>query len=316
MSIRSAAAALAAFVVLASGAGAATLEGRYSSLAVLGDSLSDPGNLFAQVGVPPSPPYFNGRFSNGPVYADLLAQDFGALGRPVVNVAFGGAQAATDGDFIPDLPAQLGLLAANLPAAAVGANGLGIVFAGANDILGTVGAGDAVEAARDAARAVVDAARALRVFGFAEVAVFTLLDLGQIPRFQLVEPLLADEASAATAAFNRELRRSLRPLGEERRRVRLLDAAAFLNDTLAGVAQPVLPCLSTVAALDTVPACEGFAFFDDVHPTAAVHAAFADYVEAELLAPPPVVPLPAAGLLLVTGLGGFAVLRRRRSVAP
>ncbi|HFC04565.1 MAG TPA: autotransporter domain-containing protein, partial [Rhizobiales bacterium] len=57
------------------------------------------GNLFATIGQPPVP-YFNGRFSNGPVWTELLAGGFGSMNSPFqgtgvtgnVNLAFGGAQ--------------------------------------------------------------------------------------------------------------------------------------------------------------------------------------------------------------------------------
>jgi phospholipase/lecithinase/hemolysin len=57
----------------------------YSGLYVFGDSLSDAGNVFAFSGatVPLSPPYFEGRFSNGPNYADLLAQQLGLTQNPI-----------------------------------------------------------------------------------------------------------------------------------------------------------------------------------------------------------------------------------------
>jgi len=38
--------------------------------------------------IPSSPPYFEGRFSNGPVWNEYLADD---LGIPLINRAFGGA---------------------------------------------------------------------------------------------------------------------------------------------------------------------------------------------------------------------------------
>src|ERR1700756_3920216 len=45
---------------------------RSSTLVVFGDSLSDNGNLFALTGFP-QPPAWEGRSSNGPVYAEQLA---------------------------------------------------------------------------------------------------------------------------------------------------------------------------------------------------------------------------------------------------
>ena len=71
----------------------------FSNLVVFGDSLSDTGNLFkvSEGLFPPSPPYFEGRFSNGNLVVDLLAdslelaenQSFLEDGS---NYAFGGAQ--------------------------------------------------------------------------------------------------------------------------------------------------------------------------------------------------------------------------------
>jgi len=49
----------------------------YDKMIVFGDSLSDNGNFFYHVSdkhIPETPPYFQGRFSNGPVWVELLAQ--------------------------------------------------------------------------------------------------------------------------------------------------------------------------------------------------------------------------------------------------
>lgn len=60
-----------------------------------GDSLSDPGNLFALTGMPPVP-YVNGHFSNGPTWAEMLASPDNTFFSPGVggnvNYAFGGAR--------------------------------------------------------------------------------------------------------------------------------------------------------------------------------------------------------------------------------
>src|SRR6185312_8686624 len=82
--------------------------GPYTGLYVLGDSLSDQGNLYiatSDLGPKQSPPrpavpdparYFNGRFSDGEVYAGYLAQMLDVSIGPSLlggtNFAFGGAR--------------------------------------------------------------------------------------------------------------------------------------------------------------------------------------------------------------------------------
>lgn len=105
-------ASLAAGAPVAKPAAASPLTERYTSLSVLGDGLSDPGNVFDLTDGerPASPPYFMGRFSNGFVFADYLMQEFDAAGLPTGNFAFGGTRAVPNdegpgADVIPDLPA-------------------------------------------------------------------------------------------------------------------------------------------------------------------------------------------------------------------
>lgn len=66
-----------------------------AEIVVFGDSLSDTGALLAQsLGVAPNPgAYFEGRFSNGPVWVDYVGD---ALGVSTISHAYGGA--ATRGD--------------------------------------------------------------------------------------------------------------------------------------------------------------------------------------------------------------------------
>lgn len=61
--------------------------GPFDGVVVYGDSLSDNGNLYGAIGVPP-PPYYMGRFSNGPVAAEYLANN---LNVPLTDWAWGGA---------------------------------------------------------------------------------------------------------------------------------------------------------------------------------------------------------------------------------
>jgi phospholipase/lecithinase/hemolysin len=45
----------------------------YQNLVVFGDSLSDNGNTFSVVGLP-KPPYYMGRWTNGPNWVDYFSQ--------------------------------------------------------------------------------------------------------------------------------------------------------------------------------------------------------------------------------------------------
>ena len=59
----------------------------YSALYAFGDSLSDVGNVFAASrGTEPARPYFQGRFSNGPIWLNYLAAQF-RTGRMIPSLS-------------------------------------------------------------------------------------------------------------------------------------------------------------------------------------------------------------------------------------
>jgi phospholipase/lecithinase/hemolysin len=67
----------------------------FDQIVFFGDSLSDNGNLYhLDIGfLPKSPPYFQGRFSNGPVWSELLANNFLEKNITSSNYAVGGETA-------------------------------------------------------------------------------------------------------------------------------------------------------------------------------------------------------------------------------
>ncbi|MGF1674790.1 MAG: phytase, partial [Rivularia sp. (in: cyanobacteria)] len=77
----------------------------FSNFIAFGDSTTDVGNVFlaTEQTFPSSPPYFNGRFSNGPLIPELLAEEIGlSASTPFLaggtNYAFGGAELGTGDD--------------------------------------------------------------------------------------------------------------------------------------------------------------------------------------------------------------------------
>ncbi len=116
---------------------------RFTSLTVFGDSLVDAGNIFTATGgaIPSAANgYFNGRFTNGYDYTDLLSIEL--FGAPTVaslqggtNFAFGAARASNTNPQVPDFGEQLGLYAGYLAAGnEVDRNGLYILNFGGNDL--------------------------------------------------------------------------------------------------------------------------------------------------------------------------------------
>jgi phospholipase/lecithinase/hemolysin len=86
------------------GAAPRLCAGQFTQIVAFGDSLIDTGNFFAASGqtTPASPPYFNGRWTNGPAWVELLASGIGVpdpqaslLGG--TDYAYGGAKTSLSG---------------------------------------------------------------------------------------------------------------------------------------------------------------------------------------------------------------------------
>lgn len=297
-----------ALVLFALPAQAAT----YTSAYFFGDSLTDPGNLYAATGgqVPPAP-YWQGQSSNGPVWAEYVAEDFASRGLDTRNYAYAYAGATEIDDpglgrpfTAPDLPDQLSSFEAS--AANLGRRPVAAVWFGANDLFGAMAARPTPEAvgaaAANAANAVADGISRLGRAGVSDVVVFNLPPLDLTPRFfdTPAQPL----AAFGSDTFNATLANRLSGFGSDVR-VDLVDVHAALTELKSnpmkyGVKDAVTPCLNG-ASLCSGQEVLDRAFFDAVHPNSVVHASIAG-LAGEKIAP---VPLPAPLLLLLAGVAGL-----------
>jgi outer membrane lipase/esterase len=262
----------------------------YDRLVVFGDSLSDNGNFSRLVGgappAPPSPPYFQGRFSNGPVFTELLGfnlQPFGATAGSVNN-AFGFAR--TDLQTTPpSLQVQLNAYLA--AGGQFGPRDLVTVYGGANDIF--QGIAPAAVSANPAAAIGATATGAAANIGLivnrvAGAGAGTILSpnlpgLGTTPAFAggPAQPL----ADLATITYNAAHRAQLfaAAAANPNTNIVLVDidrAYAYLraNPAAFGVTNVTTPCLNTTTGtLCATP--DTFLFWDEVHPTATGHRFFA-----------------------------------------
>lgn len=312
---------------IATSASATVLTSEYSSFWVIGDSLSDNGNLFAATGgtQPASPPYADGRFSNGAVWNEGILDEFTNAGQASGNFAFGGAR--TIGGDAPSLEVQLDLFEANA-APFTGSNPLVSIWMGANDLLNSIGAPDSIEIAIEAANNVREAVQELAGQGVDDFVIFNLPAIGSTPAFGTFQPAAAGLADAATDAFNLQLADNIAQLEDDGVNVIDIDIATLFDDILDdpsafGFDETILPCIlpsaEAAAALNQPQVCDaatadGRLFFDSVHPNATAHAIVQgivrDRIGSELLAP---VPLPASAPLILFSLGLLGFVARRRA---
>lgn len=282
-------AALAALTVAAAGAFASAAGAQtYNRLVVFGDSLSDNGNLYAVTGntTPLSPPYFQGRFSNGPVFTELLGFNAGRFtaGAPVtgsVNYAFGGART----DNAPSPPGMRNqLLAYTGGGGTFGANDLVSILGGANNIFQAVGPASVSPNPAGAIQPVALAAAADINFivnsvagaGAGTILVGNLPNLALTPQFnQGPFAAAAPLADYAGSQFNGALLNSLMATAAARpgTNIILLD---LYKIGPALVADPGRFGLTNVrdACFNGVTVCatpDTYLYWDSVHPTAAGH---------------------------------------------
>ncbi|MGD9216577.1 MAG: SGNH/GDSL hydrolase family protein [Desulfobacteraceae bacterium] len=249
----------------------AALASNFDTLVVFGDSLTDNGNLFAidpdQV---PSDYYYQGRFSNGPVWAEYLAQeDF--LNCTLVNNAYVGA--TTDGASPPGLLSQV---SAYTNSASVEDNTLFAIWIGANDFLN-----GSVDYATSAAN-IRTALESLATFGAEHILILNLPDLGSTPRY--LGTADEDGATALSQGFNEALAAVIDAFQGTYQEtvVYEFDVYTFLQATADDPgsygftnAKQVCPSYATAGNFDN---SAGYVFWDDIHPTTEAHDVIADQI--------------------------------------
>lgn len=284
-----AASALALGVALAGTASAQT----YGRMVSFGDSLSDIGNLHTATGglQPASPPNFNGRFSNGPVWLELLGFSQVRVGGVLTggyNSAYGGSRTDNNVLFPPGMRQQITNYLAG--GGLFDDDDLVTIWGGANNIFqGMTPAslspdpfgfinGVSVAAAADMGFMVNQVTTA----GAGTVLVPNLPNLGTTPQF--IGTAGQGLATQATNTFNAALYSQLMNQAalHPNSNIILMDVHRAFGVVQAAPGRFGFSNITQGCLLIACSTPDSFSYWDTVHPTAAGHRLLAsvatDYI--------------------------------------
>ncbi len=184
-------------------------------LIVFGDSLSDNGNLYALTSlankkmpqipiIPKSPPYYEGRFSNGLVWVEHVAQ---SMDIPMINYAYGGSWAESYQESNLKVPFGLGLQVDFYLAASVldfqKDKHLFIIWSGANDYV--KGRDNAEYATTTTVATIKNQIEWLAYYGAKHFLVLNLPDLSLVPEVTEMGPDYAAKIKHLIQLHNQKL---------------------------------------------------------------------------------------------------------------
>jgi phospholipase/lecithinase/hemolysin len=275
----------------------------FQKIVFFGDSLTDDGNLPAPV--QPKAPYVGGRFTNGPVYAEVLARELGVASD---NYALGGAEASTDsgddtGQRFLNLSTQVDTFLAKQSVftlagfgAHVGAGTAASILIGGNDIINErpETRAEASDLANRIATSIGSSTLKLAQAGVHHVVLYTLPFTSYAPQSQELSPAELKAADATVTSVNSalttfaarasfivettvvDLNRLETEIAHDRGTFGLKVLETPLYDNVRTDLHPT--------GIENQYAPDEVAFFDPLHPTATVHAIIGAFSEATLKA--------------------------------
>jgi phospholipase/lecithinase/hemolysin len=272
---------------------------KIDELYVFGDSLSDVGQVFQASGgmYPPDPPYFRGRYSNGRVWIEYLADRLQISQNKVHHFAYGGATTGViqvrgdaltySANFVPNVldqvqmaiesnqdvraneqsSEQLNEQSSPQPEQILRSNALYVIWAGANDYL----QGSSIP--ENAVRSLTKAMDTLIERGARRFLIANLPDLGQLPATR--NTANSEQLSDLSQTHNQMLERSLTSLQlHSEVEIALLDVQQLYEEVTTAPEAFDFTNATNAYLISTQQACDTpdrFLFWDGIHPTTAAH---------------------------------------------
>ncbi|HEY9657360.1 MAG TPA: SGNH/GDSL hydrolase family protein, partial [Allocoleopsis sp.] len=262
-------------------------------LFVFGDDLSDIGNFFTATGnrLPVSPPYFNGRFSNGSVAVETLARNLGLTLDATTNFAIGGATTGrgnindTDTTQFGGVLNQVDQFVSRTTPRQVNAKALYVIWAGSNDFLRR--GSESIAAVDQAVENIKTAVTTLVQQGARNIVVVQNPNLGRTP--VSLETGQQDALTITTRTFNDRLKSDLASLKQSLNTNIILTDLFTLSEEIVqnpnqfGFSNVTSSFLKDLKPIDPAADPDGFLFWDQVNPTRQGHSTFAGTLQKDII---------------------------------
>ena len=288
----------------------------FSQIVVYGDSLSDLGRAAAATSNLPAqfkfPAYDNGggRFSNGPIWVEYLANRLGIATNPNTNFAIGGATTGTFNTGQTLSPSFVGIqqqVNPSNPAAEISdPNALYVIWGGANDYL----AGTTTDPRVPVGNLTSEIATLIQTRQAQNILIFNLPDLGKLPSTRN-DPTIAAGLDSLTQLHNTALAASIDSLSQANSSVKLslLDVNSLFKQVVANPSIVGFDNATDGCLLVGCPNPDTYLFWDDIHPTTATHRLIGDL--AFQAVSPTSVPEPMTMLGSLMAFGSAVAFKRK-----
>ena len=275
----------------------------FTQIVSFGDSLSDTGNVFLATGTPAAP-YYQGHFSNGPIWLEYLAAKLG-VPAPTPSLAggtdyaWGGAETGVSGVSTLGTPNIGTQVTTFLSSHALNSNQLVTVWGGANDFLHANVTDPTIVVNNLGIEITALAAAGGRFF-----VVPGLPQLGSLPATSVLPAATQAQLNGLTLLYNADLNTAMNQLQTSlgvtiyRLNVDNIVQAARLNPATFGFTNVTQDAVDNGSTANNGA---GYLFWDNVHPTTAGQVFVANAAFAA------VVPEPSSVSLLVIACGCVAV---------
>jgi len=288
--------------------GTSLQAGDITGIVAFGDSLSDVGNTYLAAGIPPSPPYYQGHYSNGPIWLEYLANSLG-VPAPTASLAggtdyaWGGAETGSGLSYegTPNIGSQISTyLASNTPLSTQ----LITIWGGANDFLNGGVTNPAVPVAN-----LISEITTLAAAGGKQFLVPNLPLLGDLPATNTLPQANRDALNFLTLTFDSMLYSQLNQLqGKLGITIHQVDIDSVFQNIIANPGAYGLTNVTDSAIADGNLSGQGYLFWDTVHPTTVIQeligaTAFATFV-----------PEPSSLTLVLIAAPLLLAWRRRAAV--